>query len=111
MRWPAHLAAAAMFWSLSALAFANVPLARWSENVSLPALAGGEETLLSNTNVSVFIFIKPGLEHSNHALVQVADCEQELAGKPVHWCAIVSDRIPRPKWRRRFRPPVSRCRS
>jgi hypothetical protein len=95
MRWLAHFAAVAVFWSLSALAFANVPIGTVVENASLPALAGGEESLLSDTNVSVFIFIKPGLEHSNQALVQIAKCEKELAGKPVHWCAIVSDRIPK----------------
>ncbi len=83
-----------LLWSLSALAFANVPLGAVVENVALPALAGGEQYLLSDTNVSVFIFIKPGLEHSNQALAQVAECQQELAGKPVHWCAIVSHRVP-----------------
>ena len=94
MRWLAHFAVV-VFWSLSAMAFANVPIGAVVENVALPALVGGEQNLLSDTNVSVFIFIKPGLEHSNQALVQVAECEQELAGKPVHWCAIVSDRVPK----------------
>ena len=65
------------------------------ENVSLPALTGGEQYLLSATNVSVFIFIKPGQEHSNHALVQITACENEMTNKPVHWCAVVSDRIPK----------------
>jgi len=91
----ACIAAAGVLWSLSALAFANVPIGSEIENVSLPALAGGEQHLLSDTNVSVFIFIKPGLAHSNQALVQIASMEKEMAGKPVHWCAIVSDRIPK----------------
>jgi len=95
MCWFARFAAGAVFWSLSALAFANVPLGAVVENVSLPALAGGEQYLLSETNVSVFIFIQPELEHSNQALAQIAECEKELAGKPVHWCAIVSDRVPK----------------
>ena len=64
------------------------------ENVSLPALAGGEQNLLSDTNVSVFIFLKPGQEHSNHVMVQVTACAKELADQPVHWCAVVSDRVP-----------------
>ena len=89
------LAAGGWLWSLSALAFANVPIGAVVENVSLPALGGGEQNLLSDTNVSVFIFLKPGQEHSNQALVEIAECEKELAGKPVHWCAIVSDRVPR----------------
>jgi len=89
------LVAAVLFWTFSALAFANVPIGAVVENVSLPSLAGGDQSLLSDTNVSVFIFIKPGLEHSNQALAQIASCEKEFAGKPVHWCAIVSDRIPK----------------
>ena len=95
MRRPAILAAGVMLWTLSALAFANVPIGAVVENVTLPTLTGGEQTLLSDTNVSVFIFIKPGLEHSNHATAQIAQCQKELADKPVHWCAVVSDRIPR----------------
>ena len=71
MRQFACLAAAILLWSLSALAFANVPIGTVIENVSLPALAGGEQSLLSDTNVSVFVFIQPGQEHSNQALVQI----------------------------------------
>jgi tetratricopeptide (TPR) repeat protein len=90
----ACLAAGVVLWALSALAFANVPIGAVVENVSLPALDGTRQNLLSDTNVSVFIFIKPGLEHSNQALVQLAACQKEMADQPVHWCAIVSDRVP-----------------
>ncbi len=83
---------AVVLWSWSALAFANVPIGAVVDNASLPVLTGGEQNFLSETNVSVFIFFKPGLEHSNQALVQIAQCQQELADRPVHWCAIVSDR-------------------
>jgi tetratricopeptide (TPR) repeat protein len=82
-----------VFWTLSALAFANVPIGAVVENVLLPALDGSQQSLLSDTNVSVFIFINPGLQHSNQAMVQIAKLEQELTNQPVHWCAIVSDRI------------------
>jgi hypothetical protein len=95
MRGFAYLAAGVMLWALPALAFANVPIGAVVENVSLPALAGGEQSLLSDTNVSVFIFIKPGQEHSNQAIIQITECEKEMAGKPVHWCAVVSDRVPK----------------
>jgi tetratricopeptide (TPR) repeat protein len=81
-----------ILWAWSALAFANVPLGAVVDNAVLPALTGGQQSFLSDTNVSVFIFFKPGLEHSNRALVQIAQCQQELADRPVHWCAIVSDR-------------------
>ena len=89
------LAAAAMFWAVAALAFANAPIGSVIENVSMPSLKGPKENLLGGTNVSVFLFIKPGLEHSHTTLVQIAQCEKELAGKPVHWAAVVSDRIPK----------------
>jgi len=95
MRRLAYLAAGVMLWSLTALAFANIPVGTVVENVSLPALASGEQHLLSDTNVSVFIFLKPGQEHSNQVMVQITACEKEMAGKPVHWCAVVSDRIPK----------------
>jgi tetratricopeptide (TPR) repeat protein len=86
---------AVVLWSWSALAFANLPIGALVKNVSLPALSGGPQPLLSDTNVSVFIFIKPGLEHSNRATAEIAQCQKEMADKPVHWCAIVSDRVPR----------------
>jgi len=95
MRQLAFLVAGIVLWSLSALAFANVPIGAVVENVTLPALAGGEQFFLSDTNVSIFIFFKPGQEHSNQAMAQITSLEKELADKPVHWCAIVSDRIPR----------------
>lgn len=82
-------------WTVTALAFANVPVGATIENVSLPSLAGGEEMLLSETNVSLFIFIDPELDHSNHALSQISICAQSMTNKPIHWCAVVSDRIAR----------------
>lgn len=95
MRQPACIAAAGMLCGLSALAFANVPVGAPIENVSLPALAGGEQTLLSETNVSVFIFVNPELAHSNQALAEISQFAQTLTNAPVHWCAVVSDRVPR----------------
>ena len=95
MRRLAYLAAGTVLCVWSALAFAYLPINAEVENVALPSLAGGEEKLLSDTNVSVFIFIKPGLEHSRQALIQIAGVEKEMTNKPVHWCAIVSDRIPK----------------
>lgn len=95
MRLPACVAAAGMLCALSALAFANVPVGAQIENISMPALAGGEQFLLSGTNVSVFIFINPELEHSNRALAEISQFAQTLTNATVHWCAVVSDRVPR----------------
>lgn len=95
MRRLASLALAGLLWAGPARAFANVPIGALVENDVLPALSGGEMPLLGETNVSVFIFFKPGTEHSNQAMAQIARLEKELAGKPIHWCAIVSDRVPK----------------
>ena len=95
MRLPACVAAAGMLCGFSALAFANVPVGAPIENVSLPALAGGEQFLLSETNVSIFIFINPKLAHSNQALAEISQFAQTLTNAPVRWCAVVSDRVPR----------------
>lgn len=95
MRRIACLVLAGLLGCGSALAFANVSFGDQVANESLPALAGGEQPFLSDTNISIFVFFKPGLEHSNQALVQLATLEKEFASKPVHWCAIVSDRVDR----------------
>ena len=51
--------AAVLSSTLGALAFANAPAGTVIENVSMPTLGGGQHSLLGDTNVSVFIFIKP----------------------------------------------------
>jgi tetratricopeptide (TPR) repeat protein len=86
---------AGLLWAAPALAFANVPIGAVVDNDVLPVFTGGEQSLLGEAGVSVFIFFKPGLEHSNQAMSQIAALENELAGRQVHWCAIVSDRVPR----------------
>jgi tetratricopeptide (TPR) repeat protein len=61
------------------------------ENVELKTLAGGKEKLLSNkVKANIFVFFRPNHERSLDALKQMAACEKEFAGKPVHWVAIVS---------------------
>jgi len=61
------------------------------ENVELKTLTGGKEKLLSNkVKANVFVFFRPNQERSLDALKQMATCEQELAGKSVHWVAVVS---------------------
>lgn len=91
------LTAVALHWGLPAFAFANAPIGSFIENPEMPTLEGGKHHLLGGANVNVFIFIKPGLEHSHSALLQIAECEKEMAGKAVHWSAVVSDRIAKDK--------------
>jgi hypothetical protein len=64
-------------------------------NAQLRTLDGQRHDLLSRTaKANVFIFFRPRQEHSTGTLKQMALCEQEFAGKPVHWVAIVSDSWP-----------------
>ncbi len=60
-------------------------------NVELRTLAGGREKLLSpKVKANVFVFFRPNHERSLDALKQMAACQKELAGKPIHWVAVVS---------------------
>jgi len=61
------------------------------ENVELKTLTGGKEKLLSNkVKANIFVFFRPAQDRSLDALKQMAACEKEFAGKPVHWVALVS---------------------
>lgn len=65
------------------------------ENVELRTLTGGREPLLSTrAKANVFVFFRSGQERSLDALRQMAACEKELAGKPIHWAAVVSGSDP-----------------
>lgn len=65
------------------------------ENPELRTLAGGRERLLSTTaKANVFVFFRPNHERSLDALKQMAACEKELAGKAIHWAAVVSSTEP-----------------
>lgn len=65
------------------------------ENVELRTLAGGRERLLSTSaRANVFVFFRSNQERSLDALRQMAACEKELAGKPIHWAAVVSSSDP-----------------
>lgn len=65
------------------------------ENTELPSLDGGMRGFLGKAKASVFVFFQPGQQHSHDALVEMSRCEKELAGKPVHWAAIASDKYPK----------------
>lgn len=61
------------------------------EDVELRTIAGGKAHLLSaKARANVFLFFRTGQDRSADALKQLAECEKELAGKPVHWTAVVS---------------------
>jgi hypothetical protein len=63
--------------------------------VVLPRLGGGESALLgADTPVSVFVFCKPGQEHSHDLLKELNRLRASLPADSVHWTAVVSDRFP-----------------
>jgi tetratricopeptide (TPR) repeat protein len=65
------------------------------QNVELRTLAGGTERLFSTSmKANVFVFFRSNQERSLDALRQMAACEKELAGKSIHWAAVVSSSEP-----------------
>ncbi|WP_242393361.1 thioredoxin domain-containing protein [Anaeromyxobacter oryzisoli] len=65
------------------------------ENVELRTLSGGKDRLLSaKVKANVFVFFRTGQERSADALKQMAQCEHDLAGKSIHWAAVVSSSAP-----------------
>ncbi|BDG02693.1 tetratricopeptide repeat protein [Anaeromyxobacter oryzae] len=65
------------------------------DNVELKTLAGGKEKLLSpKVKANIFVFFRPGQDRSVDALKQMAQCEKDLAGKSIHWAAVVSSSAP-----------------
>ena len=59
-------------------------------DVELGTAAGGKERLLSQkAKVTAVIFVRTGQDRSADALKAMARCEQDLAGKPVRFVAVV----------------------
>lgn len=81
-------------WPPDSLAFANVDVGDPVESRELPALEGGQATLLQEGKVGVFVFFRPGHDHSLATLRRLAELEREFAGKPVSFAAVVSDGWP-----------------
>lgn len=60
-------------------------------DLTLPVLGGGKAPLLSTqVKANVVLFFRTGQERSTDALKQMAACEKEFSGKPIHWAAVVS---------------------
>lgn len=73
--------------------FANVDVGSVLPNPTLPGLDGVERSLLSEGQVSAFVFFHPEQEHSLEALRDLAELRNEMAEKPVRWIGVVSDRF------------------
>jgi len=75
-------------------AFANVKEGDAVPEATLPTVDGKKEPLLGKAHVSVFVFFRPGQEHSRVTLEALGQAQKEFAGKPVRWTAVVSDHFP-----------------
>lgn len=94
-RFTLPLALLAIFAALPPPARARAEPGTQLEDVELRTLAGGKARLLSTkVKANVFVFFRPNQERSLDALKQMAACEKELAGKSIHWAAVVSGSEP-----------------
>jgi len=88
------LAAAAAALSLAAPlpahAFVHTTLGDEIPNPEMEVLAGGAAKPLGKARANVFVFFRPGQDHSLQVLRQLAQLEREFAGKPVRFAAIAS---------------------
>jgi tetratricopeptide (TPR) repeat protein len=65
------------------------------QNVELKTAAGGrEKLLLPKMKATAVIFVRTGQERSADALKAMSRCEQDMAGKPVRFVAVVSGETP-----------------
>jgi peroxiredoxin len=74
-----------------ARAFSNVEVGEKVADAELRTLDGARHRLLGKgAKVNVLLFFRPEQEHSTDTLKDMAACEREFAGRPVHWVGIVS---------------------
>lgn len=82
---------ASMARPLVARAFEHVAVGEVVDDAELRTLDGGRHPLAAKgAKANVVVFFRPQQEHSLDTLKDMAACEKELAGKPVHWVAVVS---------------------
>ena len=85
-------AALAAFFPRPGRAFSNVAVGDVLENVTLRTLGGGQAELLSRRHAgSVFVFFRPGQDHSADALAALAAVQEELSGRSLRFVGVVSD--------------------
>ena len=74
--------------------FAHAQVGNLLPNPRLPDLQGHWHHLIdTNATVNVFVFFHPTKPHSLDTLRKLANLEQRLADRPIHWVAIVSGRF------------------
>jgi len=90
-----HLLLAALALAPLGAAHAHADVGTLVEDVELRTAAGGTAKLLApRIKVTAVIFLRTGQERSADALKAMARCEQDLAGKPVRFVAVVGAGTP-----------------
>jgi tetratricopeptide (TPR) repeat protein len=92
MRWVPRALAVFFLWAFGAQGFSHAQIGEPLPDAEMPALGGGKDHLFTNAAANVFFFFKPGQEHSQATLKQIAQCAKDFAAKPVRWVGIISDR-------------------
>jgi hypothetical protein len=87
----ASLLAASSAIPVEGHAFVNLAVGETLKNRQLPTLDGKSAALLGTARANLFVFFRPGQDHSLQTLTQLAALEMELAGKPVRFVAVTSD--------------------
>lgn len=88
------LVATLALWPALPRAFSAVAIGDPLPERDLPALSGGKVPWLGKARACVFVFFRPGQDHSLQALRQLAQLERELAAKPVRFVAVTSSSYP-----------------
>jgi hypothetical protein len=92
----AALVTVAAAWPLAGALAAGAEPGRNVEAGVMRTIDGGKHALVARDALAnVFVFFRPGQEHSVETLRAMAGCEREFASKRVHWVAVVSDSAPR----------------
>jgi len=89
------VAALAALFPRPGRAFSNVAVGDALENVTLRTLDGGTAELLSRKHAgNVFVFFRPGQDHSADALADLVAVQRELSARPLRFVGVVSDSWP-----------------
>ncbi len=97
MRCPVTLAMIGAFMICAgptdAAAGASTPMGAVIGDVELASVAGGKVSIAGNATANVLVFFRPDQRDFAGTLNLLVACEKELAGKSIHWVALVPARF------------------
>lgn len=77
----------------AAAAGARTPMGAVIDDVQLASVSGARVSILGSQAANVLLFFRPDQHTFAGTLETLAQCEKELAGKPVRWVAVVPGRF------------------